>query len=264
MNEKFGIEQVREYWTAQATEHQQSPAASWSDINVIEMEIREMLRWLVPGDRVLDVGCANGYSTLCYARERPITIRGLDYIPEMVAHANQALARQSGLRGTVEFAVGDILRLDEPSGVYDKLIVTRVLINLSGADAQRAALAECARVLKTGGLLLLSEATLAGWTRLNEFRAEWGLGPIPMPPFNRYIDHQQLAIEAASSLELQEIIDFASSYYVGTRVLKPLLAQVAGTSARVADPGMHWNRWMSALPAAGDYGTQKLLVFRRR
>ena len=34
---------------------------------------------------------------------------------------------------------------------------------------------ECARVLKPGGILLLSEATIQGWTKLNDFRAEWGL-----------------------------------------------------------------------------------------
>ena len=27
--------------------------------------------------------------------------------------------------------------------------------------------------------------------------------------------------------------------------------------------GMEWNRWFAQLPAAGDYGTQKLMIFRK-
>jgi hypothetical protein len=46
--------------------------------------------------------------------------------------------------------------------------------------------------LKTGGTLLLSEATIQGWQRLNQFRREWALPDIPMPPFNRYLDENQV------------------------------------------------------------------------
>jgi len=264
LTEKFTIDQIREFWTTQAEQHRESPSASWSDRMVIELEIREMARRLTPGDRVLDVGCANGYSTLSYAREKAITIRGVDYIPEMIAHAKARLEVEPRMAGTAEFAVGDVLQLDEPSDAYDKVIATRVVINLHSWDAQVRAVEECARVLKRGGILLLSEATIQGWTKLNEFRAEWGLPPIPMPPFNTYIDQPRLVSAVSRSLELLETVDFASSYYVGTRVLKPLLAKVAGTSDKIANPEMHWNYWMAALPPAGDYGTQKLLVFRRR
>jgi hypothetical protein len=45
--------------------------------------------------------------------------------------------------------------------------------------------------------------------------------------------------------------------------LKPLLAQAAHAPVTVADPNAEWNRWFSQLPSAGDYGTQKLFVFRR-
>ena len=61
-----------------------------------------------------------------------------------------------------------------------------------------------------------------------------------------------------------EMVNFASTYFVGTRVIKPLLARLLGQEAKVADPGMHWNRWFASLPATGDYGTQKLFVLRKR
>ena len=43
-----------------------------------------------------------------------------------------------------------------------------------------------------------------------------------------------------------------------------ILALALGGSVDAADPAMHWNRWCAELPAAGDYGTQKLFVFRKK
>jgi len=256
--------EVFEFWTKQAREHGQSPSASWSDHRVIEMEIREITGHLADGDKVLDVGCANGYSSIEFALARRVNLRGLDYIPEMIEQAKaRAGAMKDKLRGTVSFDVGDITQLNEPSNCYDKVVVVRVLINLSTWERQLQGLRECFRVLKPGGLLLLSEATIQGWRRLNTLRQEWGLEDIPMPSFNQYVD-QDLVIEAAGGeAELEELSNFASSYYVGTRLLKPLLAKATQAAISVADPNSEWNRWCSQLPAAGDYGTQKLFVFRK-
>jgi ubiquinone/menaquinone biosynthesis C-methylase UbiE len=264
MTDKFNPEQIRDYWNRQALEHRQSPAASWSDQMVIEMEIHEILKWLSDGDRVLDIGCANGYSTIQIASQKRLHIRGLDYIPEMIKQANSRLSSLTDkLVGTVEFDIGDITALSEPAETYDKLVVIRVVINLGEWENQLKGLYEAARVLKRGGLLLLSEATLQGWNRLNSFRKEWGLEDIPIPPFNHYLDQEQVIQALAPDLRLVEIANFASTYYVGTRVLKPLLIQALGADLNNADPNMDWNRWFSKLPAAGDYGTQKLFIFQK-
>jgi hypothetical protein len=84
-----------------------------------------------------------------------------------------------------------------------------------------------------------------------------------MPHFNHYIDEERLAGDLADVAELDDVVEFASSYFVATRVLKPLLAKVADAEVNVADPLAEWNRWASLLPAAGDYGTQKLFTLRK-
>jgi ubiquinone/menaquinone biosynthesis C-methylase UbiE len=264
MTNRLNQSEVYEYWTSQAREHGQSPSASWSDHRVIEMEISEIAKHLTDGDKVLDVGCANGYSSMQFACARRMQLRGLDYVPEMIEQARARLdAMQDNLVGSVEFDVGDIMQLKEPSNSYDKVIVVRVLINMGTWERQLSGLRECIRVLKQGGLLLLSEATLEGWRRLNALRGEWGMAEIPMPTFNQYLDQEKVITAVSSEAKLLELSNFASTYYVGTRVLKPLLAQATHAPVSVADPNTEWNRWFSQLPPAGDYGTQKLFVFRK-
>ena len=262
---KFDLSQIRDFWTDQAEQHGTSYAASWSDRPVIEMEIEKITSYLADGDRVLDIGCANGFSSLALARRKQVTITGLDYIPEMINQARLRLAQlDPDVRDRVQFDVGDITQLDVADASFDTAVVIRVVINLSTWRNQERGLQEAARVVRPGGLLLLSEATLQGLEKLNAFRREWGLPPIPEPPFNQYLDEQQVVDSLQPQMELVEIANFASTYFVGTRLLKPLLAQLLGRESQVADPDMHWNRWFASLPASGDYGTQKLFVFRKR
>lgn len=264
MAKKTTIEEGRKFWTQQAMVHGESPAASWSDTMAIEIEIREILKHLMDGDRVLDVGCGNGYSTVRFASQKQINIRGIDFIPEMIEQARLRAGKlDKSMISRIAFEVGDITALEEATEKYDKVIVKRVLINLIDLDHQIRAISECARVLKSGGILLLSEATLQGWQRMNKFRQEWGLNDIPMPHFNQYVDQEQIINAASDFLEFHEIYNFSSTYYICTRIFKPLFIQALGIKKDVADPNMEWNRWAAQLPSWGDYGVQKLFVFKK-
>ena len=259
----MNAEEIREFWAEQARAHGESSAASWSDHRVIELEIAATGAHVRPGDRVLDAGCANGYSSARYAALGAHVV-GIDYVPQMVASAeSRRQALEADVASRLEFRVGDIQSLEFAGASFDAVVATRVIINLPSWDEQLLALRECLRVLRSGGVLLLSEATEQGWRRLNALRAEWGLADIPMPSFNLYLDEERVLDELADELTVEQISDFASSYYVATRVLKPLLAARAEAAIDVADPDAEFNRWAALLPPAGDYGTQKLFVLRR-
>lgn len=258
------IDEIKKYWEAQAALYGQSHMASWSDQKMIDLEINEITKWISEKDMVLDVGCANGFSTLRYASARNINIKGIDYIEKMIKSANQALKEfQETLIGNVQYAVGNIMALDEESDTYNTVISTRVIINLGNWDNQLLALKECVRVLKRNGRMILSEATVQGWRALNDFRNEWGLENIPMPAFNTYLDQEKVIMALERDCELIKVSDYASSYYVGTRVLKPLLIKALGENIDAANPNMEWNNWFSEIPAAGKYGIQKLFIFRK-
>ncbi|GLR85432.1 class I SAM-dependent methyltransferase [Bradyrhizobium iriomotense] len=262
---KFSDDQIREFWRNQAVSYGDDHRASWTDIHAINLEIGEISRRLRDGIRVIDIGCANGFSTISYAQRFRIDIKGIDYIPEMIAAAKDRLGAQSKpLVGTAAFSAGNILALEEPDEFYDTAVVTRVIINLGHRDKQIAAIREAARVVKSGGTLLVSEATREGLQRLNAFRAEWGLGAIPEPQFNNYVDEELMRTAASDLVDLEEISNFSSTYFVGTRLLKPLLAGLLGDRVDPSLPDTEWNRFFSLLPAGGDYGTQKLFVYRRK
>jgi ubiquinone/menaquinone biosynthesis C-methylase UbiE len=261
---RVDADEIRQFWELQAAQHRSSHRASWSDRGVIELEITAIGSRLSPGWQVLDVGCANGFSSFRYAVERDVDVTGVDFAPGMIEAADAARSAQpADVQARTRFGAGDIRALDFQDATFDAVVSTRVIINLPNAEEQLAGLAECARVLRPGGVLLLSEATQQGWQRLNALRREWGFSEIPIPPFNLYLDETVMRSSLKETLNLIEIVDFASSYYVVTRLLKPLLAQATEYPIDVSDPDAEFNRWAASLPAAGDYGTQKLFVFRR-
>jgi hypothetical protein len=95
------------------------------------------------------------------------------------------------------------------------------------------------------------------------------LSEIPIPGFNHYLDEERVVAAGSNAgLELIDIGNFASTYFVGTRILKPLLINaLASTGASVPDaanPNTEWNRFFGRAPAWGDYGTQKLFRFRKK
>ncbi|MCZ6463241.1 MAG: class I SAM-dependent methyltransferase [Proteobacteria bacterium] len=260
----MSLAEIEAYWTERARQHRGAPAASWSDVHVMDLEVEALAARLRDGERVLDVGCANGYSTVRLAARRHLQMRGLDYVPEMIEAARERVAEiRDSLAGSVEFAVGNVLDLQEPADHYDAVILVRVLINLRTWENQRQALEACVRALRPGGKLLFSEATLQGLARLNALRGRLGLDPIPAPDFNEYLDEERVGEFLAGKLERVECVDFASTYYVGTRVLKPLVVRLGLSGMDVGNPHSRWNRFFARLPAWGDYGTQKLFVYRR-
>src|SRR5215207_2416097 len=99
---KMKLEAIREYWQTQAVEHGVLPDASWTDVYAINLEIAEITKWLASGIRVIDIGCGNGFSTVQYAAQHEIEIKGVDYVPEMIAAANARLEDPSlHLKGSI-------------------------------------------------------------------------------------------------------------------------------------------------------------------
>jgi arsenite methyltransferase len=112
---------------------------------------------LPPGSTVLDVGSGAGIDALLAARRVGPEghVIGLDLLPEMGERA-RAHAREAGSTN-VEFVEGEMEAIPLPDDAVDAVISNGV-VNLSARKMR--ALFECARVLRPGGHLCLTDVTL--------------------------------------------------------------------------------------------------------
>lgn len=111
-----------------------------------------------PGETILDLGCGAGIDTILAARRTGASgsVIGLDFLPEMLERTARA-AGEAGLEN-VEVLEGEMEAIPLPDASVDHVISNGVL-NLSPRKAR--ALAECARVLRQGGRLTVSDLTMA-------------------------------------------------------------------------------------------------------
>ena len=101
--------------------------------------------WLPMGKRVLEIGCSTGYLTRRFL-DRAERMFGFDLNEPALRTAKRRHPR-------VAHACGNVERLPFKDGTFDTIVMLEV-IEHTGSDA--AAMAEIRRVLKAGGVLVLS------------------------------------------------------------------------------------------------------------
>jgi len=214
---------IKEYWESQGQTHAESHWASWGDNWMIDLEIDTITKYIKDGDRVLDIGCANGYASFRQAESHKLTsITGVDFAANMVTAA-QKTKQQKGFGDEVSFIEGDVRSLQFSDNAFDVAYTTRVLINLPTWEQQILGITECLRVVKPHGTVVLSEGFWEPLVLLNAMRALKQLPPLVEHDFNRYLKKQRVE-DHLRSLSLQyEIEDFSSIYYLGSRFLRELV-----------------------------------------
>lgn len=126
---------------------------------------------LVPGLRVLDIGCGPGTITVDLAqRVAPGLVTGMDESAVVLENA-RAHARTAGV-DNVEFVVGDTYALDVKDDSVDLVHIHQMLHHLSDPVA---ALREARRVARPSGLVAAREVDYAGaiWYPLLPSLQDW-------------------------------------------------------------------------------------------
>lgn len=96
--------------------------------------------------QILEVGSGAG-NNLWFAAREGFSVAGIDGSASAIAYAKHRFADE-GLSG--ELVVGDFAHLPFENERFD-LLIDRAALTCAGRSSTRAALAECARVLKPGG-----------------------------------------------------------------------------------------------------------------
>lgn len=213
------MDRIKAFWEKQAELFGLSHEASWKDYYMIELELETIAKHIGTNQSILDVGCANGYSTTRQAAANlSCKFIGVDYAKNFIDAAKRVVTNKN-----VEFEVGDARTLRFATNSFDVVYTTRVLINLPTWEEQVMAIDECIRVAKPGGTIIFSEAFWEPMELLNAMRMLKDLEAITMHDFNRYL--RMSAVKKLLSIQGYSfnIDDFSSVYYLGTRYLKQLV-----------------------------------------
>ncbi len=155
---------------------------------VEETILPEALRGVVLGDDVVEVGPGPGLTT-DVLRTRTARLTAVEFDPELAA----ALAER--LAGTnVEVILGDATALDVPDDRFTGAASFHMLHHIPTSAAQDCVLAELARVLRPGGVLVAADGIDNEGTR--QFHADDIYNPIdPEPLHGRLTDAGFTAVE---------------------------------------------------------------------
>lgn len=252
---------IKETWEKQAAKYKDSHWVSWGDNYAIELEIENIGGHIHDGNKVLDVGCANGFATMRQFRDKKIDITGVDYSGNMIKYAKDKLTEHNITDG-IRFHEGDVRKLEFEDNSFDVTYTTRVLINLPNWEDQKIGINECLRVTKKGGTVILSEAFWEPLVLLNAMRKLVNLHALVEHDFNRYLKESKLD-DFMNSLGLKyEMVDFSSVYYLGSRLLRELVTEIdkyPGFSNPINEIFYNIEKNYSG----GDFGIQKAVIITK-
>lgn len=140
--------------------------------------VSELLPQGRPGQRWLDAGCGTGTLSRWLARERGFSVESIDGSEKMLANASP----EAG----VEYSRREVSRTGFPDGSFDGVLCSSVLEYIPAIDV---ALEEFHRVLKPGGLLMVSIPNAAWSARVPLKLAYWLTWPFGEKRMFRFLDY---------------------------------------------------------------------------
>ena len=176
-----------------AAEGYQLWAETWDSTPspIVALEHRALLPWIEPlaPCRAIDVGCGTGRWTF------RLSAIGIDASPGMLAIA----ARKPGLRDRL--VVGDAANLPVASASADLVLCA---LTFGHVRDQASAMREFARILRPGGVLLISDfhpdATARGWRRT--FRRDGEVYELENHPYSvPQLQHMAPELQLADSAD---------------------------------------------------------------
>jgi ubiquinone/menaquinone biosynthesis C-methylase UbiE len=164
-DQPFEKKKVAQYFSSVATTYNENnyvlagTRGKYADVLSRHGYILEMIEGL--HGRALEVGCGTG-EMLCALLERNFAVVGLDMAPGMIA-ASRSRVRERFADKAVDLVIGDVENLGFGNAEFDLVIAAGVVEYL---DSEEKALRDFQRILKPGGVVILSVRNKLNLARL--------------------------------------------------------------------------------------------------
>lgn len=210
--------QTDEHWDERARGVEDAASVNIEDVYQRDLELKFVCSQLTGSERLLEVGCGNGFNTTRY-RDRVGSIDAFDFSADMIDRANRDHPDPK-----IRYYQASVLDPSSaPAASYDVVVCIRTLINLADLAAQRASIENLFSWVRPGGLLVLIEGFADGFQALGELRQSLGLPAVVPASINSY----------CAVSEIQDLLDgggtSVATFHTGTwdvltRVVLPLIA----------------------------------------
>jgi len=139
---KYLLEKTRKDYNLIAEDFSRTRKEPWPEMKFLFAD------FLIPGERVLDLGCGNGRWFSLF-QEKNIDYVGIDSSEKLIE-----IAKARYPKG--KFQVADALNLPFPNNFFDKVYNIAVLHHIPSEELRLRFLSEVRRILKPGQLLILT------------------------------------------------------------------------------------------------------------
>jgi len=228
---------VKDFWNKEAREWGENPRVTIRDHYFRLLEIDTVLPIIKGRDKVLDIGCGTGFSSIFYSQVVNEMI-GVDYAELMVERAQRFLDDRKYYKKmmktysrdgkipkfptNLQYELGDIVNINYPRKYFDVVIADRVLVNLPTVELQTRAISEVSRVLRPNGLWIVAEASKQGHKKIDNIRNLFGLPRMEKYWHNLYLDEPFIMRTfKKAGFSLQDTRRF-ETYQFLTKVVHPL------------------------------------------
>jgi ubiquinone/menaquinone biosynthesis C-methylase UbiE len=148
---KFILEKTREDYNLIAKEFSATRREIWEELRFLFEDLKE-------GEKVLDLGCGNGRWYKIF-KEKKVDYFGIDNSEKLIEIAK-------GNFPGAKFFVGDALNLPFQDNFFDKVYSIALLHHIPSVEFRTKVLSEAKRVLKPGGILILTSWRIHRWREI--------------------------------------------------------------------------------------------------
>jgi tRNA (uracil-5-)-methyltransferase TRM9 len=138
---KFILEKTKEDYNLIAKEFSATRREIWEELNFLFEDLKE-------GEKILDLGCGNGRWYKIF-KEKKVDYFGIDNSEKLIEIAKENFPE-------AKFFVVDALNLPFQDNFFDKVYSIALLHHIPSEDFRIKVLKEAKRVLRPGGILILT------------------------------------------------------------------------------------------------------------